>query len=138
VVSDLLLVDSSLWIDHLRGRAPTASRRLATAIGDGLRTQVRMCEPVAMELLAGASSAQLGPVSALVDGLPGLDVDPHIDFRSAAELSRSARLVGRTVRSSLDCLIAAVALRHDAVVVHRDRDFDVLSEISPLRAERWD
>ena len=35
-------------------------------------------------------------------------------------------------------LIAAIALRHDAVVVHRDRDFDVLAEIGPLRAERWD
>ena len=137
-MSDLLLVDSSLWIDHLRGRAPSASRRLAAAIGDGLRTPVRMCEPVAMELLAGASSSQLGPVSALVDGLPGLAVDPHVDFRSAAELSRSARLAGRTVRASLDCLIAAIALRHDAVVVHRDRDFDVLAEIGPLRAERWD
>jgi predicted nucleic acid-binding protein len=137
-VSDLLLVDSSVWVDHLRGRAPEASRRLAAAIGDGRRTSVRMCEPVAMELIAGASATQLGPVSTLVDGLPGLALDPHVDFRSAGELSRSARFAGRAVRSSVDCLIAAVAIRHGAVLVHRDRDFDVLVEISPLRAERWD
>lgn len=137
-MSAVLLVDSSVWVDHLRGRAPEASRRLAAAIGDGRRTAVRMCEPVAMELIAGSSATQLGPVSALVDGLPGLALDPHVDFRSAGELSRSARAAGRTVRSSVDCLIAAVAIRHGAVLVHRDRDFDVLAEISPLRAERWD
>jgi predicted nucleic acid-binding protein len=37
----------------------------------------------------------------------------------------------------MDCLIAAVAVRHDAVLVHHDRDFDVLDSVSSLRAERW-
>jgi predicted nucleic acid-binding protein len=41
------------------------------------------------------------------------------------------------VRSLLDCLIAAIAIRHDATLVHRDRDFDTLAAVSPLRAERW-
>ena len=138
LVTPLLLVDSSVWIDHLRGVSPSASQRLAAELGDGLSTGVRMCEPVAMELIAGASPAQLGPIVALVDGLQGLAVDPHLDFRTAAELSRSARAAGQTVRSIVDCLIAAVALRYDAVVVHRARDFDVLAEVSPLRTQRWD
>lgn len=137
-MSDLLLVDSSLWIDHLRDRAPSASNRLAIALADGHSTGVRMCEPVAMELIAGASASQLGTVVTLVDGLVSLDVDPSLDFRAAGELGRRARATGRTVRSVVDCLIAAVAIRHDAVLVHRDRDFEVLAAVSPLRAERWD
>lgn len=136
-MSALLLVDSSVWIEHLRDRSPALSARLSDAVGDGRGTDVRMCEPVAMELLAGSSSAQLSAITSLVDGLPSLDVDPFVDFRTAGRLMRSARLEGRSVRSSVDCLIAAVAVRHDAVVVHRDRDFDALVEVSPLRAERW-
>jgi predicted nucleic acid-binding protein len=34
----------------------------------------------------------------------------------------------------VDCLIAACAIRHDLEVLHRDRDFDALATISPLRA----
>ncbi len=137
-MTELLLVDSSLWIDHLRDRAPAASNSLAIALGGGRSTAVRMCEPVAMELIAGASPVQLGTVVTLIDGLVSLDVDPVLDFRTAGELARRTRATGRTVRSIVDCLIAAIAIRHDAVLVHRDRDFDALAAVSSLRAERWD
>jgi predicted nucleic acid-binding protein len=51
----------------------------------------------------------------------------------AVELHRSARRSGVTVRSSVDCVIAACALRHDLEVLHRDRDYGALARISPLR-----
>ena len=51
----------------------------------------------------------------------------------AVDLYRTARRQGLTVRSSVDCLIAACALRHDLEVLHRDRDFAALARISRLR-----
>jgi predicted nucleic acid-binding protein len=42
--------------------------------------------------------------------------------------------MGLTVRSATDCVIAACAIRHDLEVLHRDRDFGALAEISALRA----
>jgi predicted nucleic acid-binding protein len=54
-------------------------------------------------------------------------------FLEAAALYRSVRRKGITVRSSVDCLIAACALRHDIEVLHRDRDFARIAEIAPLR-----
>jgi predicted nucleic acid-binding protein len=51
----------------------------------------------------------------------------------AIALYRLARRRGLTVRSSVDCLIAACALRHDLEVLHRDRDFSALAQISDLR-----
>ena len=95
-------------------------------------------EPISLELLAGATDRSLPQLERLVEGLAVLDVDPHIDFRTAAALSRASRARGRTVRSLMDCLIAAVAIRHDAVLVHRDRDFEALAAVSSLREERWD
>ena len=135
-MSATLLVDSSIWVALLRGTVPRLADRLAERTSDGSR--IVMCEPVAMELLAGARHDSLARVERLVDGLPSLTLEPAIDFRVAAEIARLARASGRTVRSSMDCLIAAVATRHDAVVVHHDRDFDVLASVSPLRTERWD
>ncbi len=55
-------------------------------------------------------------------------------FLEAASLYRTARRQGYMVRSSIDCLIAACALRHDLEVLHRDRDFSALARVSPLRA----
>jgi predicted nucleic acid-binding protein len=46
---------------------------------------------------------------------------------------RRARRAGRSVRSSVDCRIAACAIRHDLEVLHRDRDFASISQLSPLR-----
>ena len=50
-------------------------------------------------------------------------------------LYRAARRAGLTVRSSVDCLLAACAIRHAFTVLHRDRDFPVLERITP-RLER--
>jgi predicted nucleic acid-binding protein len=57
-------------------------------------------------------------------------------FEEAAELYRSARRAGITVRSSVDCLIAVCAVRNSLEVLHRDRDFNELERVSPLRARR--
>jgi predicted nucleic acid-binding protein len=67
----------------------------------------------------------------IVESPLGVDV-----VLEAAGLYRTARARGVTVRSSVDCLIAACALRHDLEVLHRDRDFDAIARVSPLRQRR--
>lgn len=42
---------------------------------------------------------------------------------------------GEPVRSGMDCLIAAVAIRDDATLLHADRDFDVIARHTELRIE---
>lgn len=129
----MLLADSSVWIDYLRG--------YETEARDDLRRRLRagdlpaITEPIAMELLAGASDERaLAQIDRLVSGLPLLTLDPALDYRDAAMLYRAARRVGRTVRRLNDCVIAAVAIRHDVGLLHKDADFDAISEVSPLRA----
>jgi predicted nucleic acid-binding protein len=56
-------------------------------------------------------------------------------FLEAASLYRSARRQGLTVRSSVDCLIAACALRHNVAVLQNDRDYELISEIAPLKVQ---
>jgi predicted nucleic acid-binding protein len=45
-----------------------------------------------------------------------------------------ARRGGLTVRSSIDCLIAACSMRHDLEVLHRDRDFAALAGVTALKS----
>ena len=54
-------------------------------------------------------------------------------YEEAAQLYRLARRQGVTVRSSVDCLIAATALRHDLITLHDDEDFPLLARVSTLQ-----
>jgi predicted nucleic acid-binding protein len=130
----MILVDTSAWIEYFRATGTPAAVEVRRLLSDQT-DQVATCEPVAMEILAGAIDDRThAKLEQLVNGLPSLTVDNHVDFRVAADIYRVARRAGQTVRSLNDCLIAAVAIRHDARIVHRDADFDVIAAMSSLEA----
>ena len=54
------------------------------------------------------------------------------DYDHAAALYRTCRRSGETVRKLIDCLIAAVAIRSNATVLHADADFATLARHTPL------
>lgn len=55
-------------------------------------------------------------------------------YLEAADLYRQGRRAGVTVRSSVDCLIAACAVHHGLTVLHHERDFEALTLVSPLQS----
>lgn len=130
----MLLIDTSAWIEYFRATGSPAAvevRRLLTEQPN----RVVMCEPIAMEILSGAlDEDRYTRLEQLVNGLPLLRIEQAVDFRAAAAIYRSARRGGRTVRSITDCLIAAVAVRHGARVIHRDAGYDVIAALTTLEA----
>jgi hypothetical protein len=132
----VLLVDTSVWVDYLRGADTTATHemrgRLRAGVGDLATT-----EPIIMEILAGAKDERgLRQLEALTNGLALLPVNAHRDYHDAATIYRAARRRGRTIRKLIDCLIAAVAIRSEATLLHNDDDFDAVGLVAPLRARR--
>jgi predicted nucleic acid-binding protein len=128
----VILVDTSVWIEVLRGRENTATGRLRSEIAQDPGT-VATTEPIAMELLAGATDANgLDQITTLIASMPLLTLDSGRDFSDAAALFRATRSAGLTVRSLMDCLIAAIALRHGATLWHRDADYAAIGAIAPL------
>jgi predicted nucleic acid-binding protein len=125
----VILVDTSVWIEVFRARRPLD---LETVLDFD---DVATCLPVIQEVLQGfrgESAYRLAREAML--SLPIVESPLRVDvFAQAVELYRGARRSGLTVRSSVDCLIAACAIRHDLEVLHRDRDFAALGRISPLR-----
>lgn len=59
-------------------------------------------------------------------------MEGRLDFRDAAAICRATARTGETVRRLIDCLIAAVAVRAGAVLLHKDGDFDVIARHVPL------
>ena len=118
-------------MEYLRDTGSQACLQVERLLRDS-EAEVATCEPIIMELLAGASSPYaLQSLETLTSGLPLLAVDTRLDFHAAAAAYRAARAQGRTVRKLVDCLIAVIAVRHDALLVHRDADFDALAGCLP-------
>jgi predicted nucleic acid-binding protein len=130
----MILVDTSAWIEYFRATGSAAATEVRRLISEEER-QIAMCEPIAMEILSGAADDNAYVMlERLVNGLPSLGVDNAIDFRAAANIYRAARRAGKTIRSINGCLIASVAIRHGARIVHRDADFDVIAQMTSLEA----
>jgi predicted nucleic acid-binding protein len=127
----MILVDTSAWIEYFCATGSTAAIEVRQLLSDGTG-QIAMCEPIAMEVGCGATNETHTTLERLVNGLPSLAVDNAVDFRTAADIYRAARRAGKTIRSINDCLIAGVAIRHGARVVHCDADFDVIAQITSL------
>lgn len=124
----MILVDSSAWIEFLRGTGSPACDR----VDQLLEADIAVCDAVRMEILAGArSDAHLADLRALLARAAVLPTTP-VHYEQAAGLFRSARASGVTVRRLVDCLIAAVAIDHGVPVLHADRDFDGLARVSAL------
>lgn len=132
-----VLIDTSTWIEYFRATGSAAAAEVRRLLTDESQSVVT-CEPIAMEILSGAvDDGSHARLERLVNGLPSLKLDDSIDFRSAAAVYRAGRRAGRTIRSINDCLIASLAIRHDAVLIHRDADFDVIAEFTPLVARSY-
>jgi predicted nucleic acid-binding protein len=128
----VVLVDTSVWIETFR----KGSRLRLESIAD--LDEVVTCLPVIQEVLQGFDDERAFLLAReAMHAFPIVESPlPRVVFDQAADLYRAARRAGVTVRSGVDCLIAACALRHDLDVLHRDRDFDALARVSPLRAHR--
>lgn len=130
-----ILVDTSAWIEYLRGTGSPQNLWLRKAIR--AQTPLAWTDPILYELMAGAGSAQRAEqLRALLLRGPMLAVAGLQDWEDAAQLYRAARSRGLTVRSSIDCLIAVVALRTESSLLTVDRDFHALAEVSDLAIEQ--
>ncbi len=126
----MLLVDSSVWIDWLRGSDTDAVRFVQAREA---QEELALTQMIYLEVLQGVSSEHQFVATQKVLGAQTIlsPLDELETFEAAAQLYRRARRQGLTIRKSTDCLIAAIALEHDALLVHNDRDFLALAQVVP-------
>jgi predicted nucleic acid-binding protein len=130
----VILADTSAWIEYLRRTESPVDLRLDAIIRDGER--VGTTDVVVMEVLAGArDNDDRDRLRRLLYRFDFLPVGGVTAFEAAAELARECRAAGEPVRGLVDCLVAVVAIRDGASVLHRDRDFETMARYSALRLE---
>ena len=132
----MTLVDSSVWIDFLRGLRSPEVDRLQELLRDG---ELVLAAVIVQELLQGArSEAALSTLRQRLLELPLLtsSTQAHI---AAGELYARCRWQGITPRSPHDCLIATLAVAHEVELLAADRDFEAIEPVLPsLRLVRID
>ena len=127
----MILVDTSAWVEFLRDTGSPVCALVDELLGDEIST----CEPILMEVLAGArDESHLHALRRLLALASLIRAEPA-DYGEAAVLYRTCRRGGETVRRLIDCLIAAIAIRAGMPVLHADADFDVLARHTALRVE---
>ena len=130
-----IVPDTSAWVEYLRTTGSPANVLVRERMREPRSLVVT--EPVMMELLAGARDAsEWRDLRRLMARHAFARVRTPDDWHDAAVIYRRVRASGRTVRNMLDCLIAAVAIRIGAQVLHADADFDLIAEHSALEIAR--
>jgi len=124
------LVDTSVWIDFFRGDR-RAVDRLDPLLAAG---EAALCGPVLAEVLSGAPSyAEWKRLERLLGALDWLPLPLDV-WRRAAD-ARFALARRGTQAALVDLLVALAAVEADAALLTRDRDFERIAEVLPLRLD---
>jgi predicted nucleic acid-binding protein len=130
----MLIIDTSVWIKVFRDRTGSAKAALADLVDGRDYTLSRFTQT---ELLQGSRDEQEWGL--LVDYLTGqqyLEMQPD-DWTNAARIFFDLRRQGITVRSTIDCGIAQLAIAHQALLIHDDRDFEAIAQVRALNHIRF-
>jgi len=124
------LVDTSVWIELLRDRTGKAKKAFQGISGD---VPYVLCRFTQLELLQGAKDEREWRL--LEEYLAAqyyLEAGENT-WKEAARIYFELRRKGLTISSPVDCCIAQIAIESDALIIHRDRDFEKIARIRPLK-----
>ena len=130
----MILVDTSAWVEFDRATGSPLDTRLTELIAT--TDEVAVTEPVIMEVLAGArDDRRENDLRRLMQRFPLMRFEAAIDFDAATRIYRLCRRSGVTPRGMVDCMIAAVALRHGVSLLANDADLDRIADVMGIPME---
>jgi predicted nucleic acid-binding protein len=117
----MVIVDTTIWIDYLRGFRNPETQWFDKELA---RQRFGLTDLILCEVLQGIRGEkefsqvrrELGKFELFATGGEELAVAAALNFRTLRER-------GRTVRKTIDCLIATFCILHAHSLLHRDRDF---------------
>lgn len=129
----MTLVDTSVWIDFLEGGNHWTKERLKRFIED--RESIVYTHMILLEIIQGLREKK--DRKKIEKQFRDLVLAPQkrSTILLAADIYQDLQRKGIRIRSIIDCLIAASAIEIDAVVLHKDRDFEYIANYYPLKLE---
>lgn len=131
----MILVDTSIWVQVLRDRTGNAVRTFRERVGDEIIAFTRFTQ---LELLQGAKDEyEWNWLDEYLTTQYYLE-STEDTFKEAARISFDLRRNGITLSSPIDACIAQIAIESKALLLHRDEDFERITQVRPLFAERFE
>ncbi|HEV8611843.1 MAG TPA: PIN domain-containing protein [Thermoanaerobaculia bacterium] len=131
-----ILVDTSVWADFFNGYPSAQEKSLSRLIaGDD---EIFTCGVVVAEVFQGLRRDKgRAEIVRLFRELVFVEPSGMDTYLRAADVYRTLRRRGVTVRSTIDCLIAVVAEENECDVLARDRDLQTILGSGLLKARSW-
>ncbi len=127
----MVLIDTTVWIDFFAGRQLPHVAVLESLIIK--REDICICGIILTEVLQGIREInEFRKTQKLFNAMIFLPM-PYTVFLGAAEIYRNLRRKGITIRNSVDCMIASVAIENDIMLLHNDRDFKPIEKHLSLK-----
>jgi hypothetical protein len=127
----MIVVDSSVWIDHLRDVKNTAVRTLRTIDEP---QDIIVGDLVLLEVLQGARNEHHAAI--IEQNLRQFRIESMLGMELAVQAARNFRLIrerGVTIRKTVDLIIGTFCIMHGHVLLHTDRDFQPMVDHLGLR-----
>ncbi len=119
----MILVDSSVWIDFLRGSRTPQAEKLDALLGT---TRIAVGDLILAEVLQGVwDEREFQQVRKMLDSFQQVDLAGSEMALKAARSSRKLRDLGFTVRKTTTTFIATRCIESNYALLHCDREFDV-------------
>jgi predicted nucleic acid-binding protein len=129
----VLLIDNSVWSRLLAGGMPPVHLNAVVEMLDS--EEIATCLPFLLE--AGYSTQSAADYEQSMDRLstlPSISIDADIEA-TTRKAQRDLARVGNHRLPPIDLMIAACAHEAGAGVLHYDRDYDVIAELTSLSFE---
>jgi predicted nucleic acid-binding protein len=130
----MFLIDTSVWIGVFRDKTGVVRQSLEAIIND---ESIFMNRFTQMELLQGCrDEREWTLLETYLQEQDYIESTPNT-WVAAARIYYDLQRQGLTVRSSIDCCIAQLAIEHQLILVHNDRDFETIQRVRSINCLRF-
>jgi predicted nucleic acid-binding protein len=129
----VIFIDTTILINFINGKTDAKTKKFRE-LND---QDTPYCIPAicCQELLQGARNqsefdALKRYVMSQEIAVPSDPVETHLE---AAHIFYQCRKKGHTIRKTIDCLIAQIVIENEGILLHNDKDFDVIADVFKLK-----
>lgn len=128
----MILIDTSVWIEFFRNKNSSFALKLQGL----LEKEEELCllDLIVTEILQGITEDHLfEEIKKYLLDFPIFRAKDLNTYIHAAQIYRLCRKKGKTIRHTVDLLIASIALENGLEIFHHDRDFDSIAQYTNLK-----
>src|SRR3989339_2033811 len=118
----MILVDSSVWVDFFRGVNSRQRQILHNLIEN--EEDIAITEIILTEVLQGVRDDKyFQSIKEYLSEFPIIKSNGINTYVKSAQIYRDCRRKGKTIRKTIDCIIAEICIENNLILLHKDSDF---------------